>query len=117
MEPSAGESRLPWSWRGSISRCSGVGKPVANPRRPPRYDTVLAKSHAALREPYRLERAILPTLRTLPPPPRRRPVALDRIDDLAVAALLALHVYRNDGVQRRHQQQYVKHEPEQQTRD
>jgi len=44
-------------------------------------------------------------------------VALDRLDDLPVAALLALHVHRNDGVKRRYQQEHMENEPQQQARD
>ena len=39
-------------------------------------------------------------------------MALDRVHDLAVAALLALHVHGDDGVDRRDQQQHVEHDAE-----
>jgi len=39
---------------------------------------------------------------------------LDRLDNLAVAPLLALHVHRNEGVKRRHQPQHMENEPQQQ---
>ena len=39
---------------------------------------------------------------------------LDRCDDVPVAALFALEVHGDDGVQRRHQQKDVKDQPEHQ---
>jgi hypothetical protein len=44
-------------------------------------------------------------------------VTLDRLDDFTVAALLALHVHGNDGMQRRHQQEHMENKPQQQARD
>ena len=35
-------------------------------------------------------------------------MAFDRVHDFAVAALFALHVHRDDGMRRRHQQQDMK---------
>jgi hypothetical protein len=46
----------------------------------------------------------------LSPPLGRRAVTLDRVDDLAVAALLALHADRNDRMDGRDEQQGVKKE-------
>src|SRR5207302_5345533 len=43
-----------------------------------------------------------------------RPVALDGVDDLAVPALLALHVHGNHGMDRRKEPQHVEYEPENQ---
>ena len=41
-------------------------------------------------------------------------MALDRIDDLAMPAVLALHVHGDDGVERGNEQQRVKDKPEDQ---
>src|SRR5882762_323455 len=41
----------------------------------------------------------------LTPPPRRRAVALDRVDELAVLAVLAFHVDRDDAVDRGHEEE------------
>src|SRR5262249_24683811 len=46
-------------------------------------------------------------------PTRRRPVPFDRVHQFAVLAVLALHMNRNDGVQRRNQKKGRKDEPKQ----
>src|SRR5262249_41168675 len=46
-------------------------------------------------------------------PTRRRPVPVDRVHPFAVVAILALHMNRNDGVQRRNQKKGREDEPEQ----
>src|SRR5262249_13586021 len=46
-------------------------------------------------------------------PTRRRPVPFDRVHQFAVLAILALHMNRNDGVQRRNQEKGREDEPEQ----
>src|SRR5215471_13388602 len=46
-------------------------------------------------------------------PTRRRPVPLDRVHQFAVLAILALHMNRDDGVQRRNQKKGGEDEPEQ----
>ncbi len=48
--------------------------------------------------------------------PGRRAVTLDAVHDLAMLAVLALHVDRDDGVRRRHQEQHRKHQAEQDAR-
>src|SRR5262249_7048713 len=45
------------------------------------------------------------------PPTRRRAVPFDRVHQLAVLAVLALHVDRNNGVQRRNEERAGKDEP------
>src|SRR5262245_34157439 len=45
-------------------------------------------------------------------PTRRRPVPFDRVHQLAVLAILTLHMNRNDGVQRRNQEKGGEDKPE-----
>ncbi len=50
-------------------------------------------------------------------PARWRPVPLDRVHQLAVLAILAIHVDRDHGVDRRNQEKDRKDQPEEQARN
>ena len=99
LSPGDGEQRRgAEEARGAVARMS-----LGRARRAPRATcgSAIRMSPSAGKDATRL-----PGTTILPAPARRRAVALDRVDDLAVLAVLALHVHGDDAVDRRHQEQH-----------